>query len=110
MRNLAVMQVEIVGRGVVRLQNCKILRGKMWVRLLAWVNGEKKRQVGIVGVEQVHLAKVLGVVARNGRKQGIELVIGLCKERTVGVREHAGKLAHLLIDRLEVGTLQQDRQ
>ena len=30
----------------------------MLVRLLAWVNGEEKRQVRVVGIEQVHLAKV----------------------------------------------------
>src|SRR5665213_1739915 len=99
------MQVEIVGRGIVRLKDCQILGTKVRIRLLAWVNGEQKRQVGVVGIEQVHLAKILDVVTRNGREQGIELVVSLRKERTVGVRKDTRKLAHLLIDRLEVGAI-----
>ena len=82
----------------------------MWIGLLARVDGEEKGQVGVIGVEQVHLAEVLGVVARNGRKQRIELVVCLGEERTIGVREHPGKLAHLLIDRLEVGAVKHNRQ
>ena len=87
MRYLAGVEVEIVWRGVVRFKDCQILGTKMRVRLLAWVDGEEKRKVGVVGVEQVHLAEVLGIVAGDGRKECIELVIGLGEERTIGVRE-----------------------
>src|SRR5665213_3714750 len=110
MRYLAVVKIEVVRRGIVCLQHRQILRAKMRVRLLAWVDGEEKRQVGIVGIEQIYLAKVLGVVARNGGKQGIELVVCLGKECTIGVRKHPGKLAHLPVDRGEVVAVQHDRK
>ena len=51
----------------------------------AWIVN-RKRQVRVVAVQQVQLAEIVHVVAGNGRKERIELVVGLWEQRAIGVR------------------------
>ena len=67
-RHLAVVEVEVVRRGVVRFQDSQILRPKVRVGLLARMDREQKREIGVIRVEEIHLAEVLGIVAWNNRK------------------------------------------
>jgi hypothetical protein len=46
--NLAVVQVEIVRGLVICFENGKIFRVEMVVSLVAGVNSEKKREIGVV--------------------------------------------------------------
>src|SRR5271154_4317934 len=56
--HIPVMEVQEVRRVMVGLENRKIFLPKMRVARLATVQGEEKREVGIVGVEQVQGAQV----------------------------------------------------
>src|ERR1700739_3702171 len=44
------------------------------------MQGKEKGQIGIVGVEQIEVAKIEGVVARDRRKEGIQKVVTLIVE------------------------------
>jgi hypothetical protein len=48
MGNLAVMQVEIIRGLVVSFENSKIFGVEMVVSLVAGMNSEKKREIGVV--------------------------------------------------------------
>jgi len=52
------MQVKKVGRAVVGFKRGQVLRTEMGIRLLAGQDRKEKGQVGIVCVEQIHLAEV----------------------------------------------------
>src|ERR1700733_6865795 len=56
--NIAGMQVEIVWRTVVGFEHTQVLRAEMRVRLLAGKDRKQKRQIGVVRVQQIQLAKV----------------------------------------------------
>ncbi len=91
--DFAVMQVQIVWRAVVGFEHSQILRSEMRVRLFAGQDREEKRQVGVVGVQQIQLAQIQCVVARHGGEVGVELVVGLGEQIAVGIGEDAGELA-----------------
>ena len=97
MRDLAVMQVQKIWRGIVRLQHRQVLRAKVRVGLLSGQNREQKTQVGVVAVQQIQPAEVHRVVTGNRGKVGIELVVGFRKEIAVRIGEDAGELADQLI-------------
>ena len=58
-------------------QNREILRCQMVVPGLAGKDREQKRQVGVVGIQQIEPAQILSVIAGNDREVGVELVVGL---------------------------------
>jgi hypothetical protein len=62
--------------------------------LLAGKDRKKKRQIGIVRVQQIQLAEVQGIVARHSGEICVQLVIGFRKQIAVCVGEDASKLAH----------------
>ena len=97
MGDLAVMQVQEVRRAVVRFERSKVLRAEMRVRLLARQDRKQKREVGVVRIQQIQLAKIQRVVAGHRGEVGVELVVGLDEEIAVGVGEDAGELAHELV-------------
>ncbi len=76
MRDLAVVQVQEVRRAVVGFEHRQVLRAEMRVRLLARQDRKQKRQVGVVGVQQVQLAEIERIVAGNRGEVGVELVVG----------------------------------
>ena len=71
----------------------QVLRAEMRVRLLAGKDRKEKRQVGIVGVQQIQLAEVQRIVARHGGEVGVELVVGFREQIAVRVGEDASELA-----------------
>ena len=52
-RDFSVMEVQEVRRRIFRLKDSEVLRPEMGVSLFSREDGEKKRQVRIVGIEQV---------------------------------------------------------
>jgi hypothetical protein len=60
---------------VVRLKDSEILLPEMEVARLATVKGEEKREIRIVGVEQIQGTQVEDVVAGNRRKKGVQKVV-----------------------------------
>ena len=108
MRYLAVMQVEVVGRGIVRLHDGQVLGSQMRVVFLALQDGEEKREVGVVAEQHVHLAEVLRVVAGDDGEERIELVVGLGEERAVRVREDGGEVGDLPVDDCLVLAIEND--
>ena len=98
MGNLAVMQVKKVGRAVVGFKRGQVLRTEMRIRLLAGQDRKQKGQVGIVCVQQIQLAEVQRVVARQGGEISVELVVGFREQIAIRIGEDAGKLGHQLIE------------
>src|ERR1700730_6929073 len=96
--NLAVMQVEKVGGTVVGFERGQVFRTEMRVRLFAGQDRKEKRQVGVVRVEQIHLAKVHCIVARHSGEIGVELVVAFREQIAICVGEDCSKLAHESIE------------
>src|SRR6266849_5349375 len=69
--NLAVMQVQEIGRAVVRFEDSQVLGAEMGVRLVAGKDRKEKRQVGVVRVQQIQLAQVERIVTRYGGEIGV---------------------------------------
>src|SRR5271165_6732903 len=95
--NVAGVQVEIVGRAVVGFEHSQILGAEMRVRLLAGKDRKQKRQIGVIRVQQIQLAKVERIVARYGSEIGVELVVSLRKQVAVRVGEDASELGSELL-------------
>src|SRR5271166_3021356 len=96
--NVAGVQVEIVGRAVVGFEHSQIFGAEMRVRLLAGKDRKQKRQIGVIRVQQIQLAKVERIVARHSGEIGVQLVVGFNKQIAVRVGEDASKLGHELIE------------
>src|SRR4051812_26964317 len=75
MGNVAGVQVEEVGRVVVGFDHSQTLRAKKRVRLFASEDREQEGQVRVVGVQQIQLAKVQSIVARDDGKISVQLVV-----------------------------------
>src|SRR5580692_2644332 len=90
--NVAGVQVEIVGRAVVGFEHSQILGAEMRVRLLAGKDRKKKRQVGVICVQQIKFAEVERIVAGHGGEIGVELVVSLRKQIAIRVGEDASEL------------------
>src|ERR1700746_1845956 len=98
MTNVAGMQVEEVGRAVVGFEHSQILGAEMRVCLLDGKDGKQKRQIGVIRVQQIQLAKVQRIVAGHGGEIGVQLVIGFRKQIAVRVGEDASKFRYELIE------------
>src|SRR5271166_4850845 len=90
--NIAGVQVEEVGRAVVGFEHSQVLRAEMHVRLLAGKDRKQKRQIGVIRVQQIQLAKVKRIVAGHGGEVCVELVVGFRKQISIRVGEEAGEL------------------
>src|SRR5882724_12334749 len=98
MSNVAGVQIEEVGRAVVGFDDCQALRAEMRVRLFTGKDRKQKRQVGVIRVQQIQLAKVQRIVARHSGEISVQLVVGFRKQIAVRVGEDASKLGHELIE------------
>src|SRR5580700_6216001 len=94
MCHVAGMEVEKVGCAVVGFEDCQVFRAEMRIRLLAGKDRKQKRQVGVVRVQQIQLAKIERIVARYGGEVGVQLVVGFHKQIAVRLGEDASKLGH----------------
>ena len=99
MCDLTIVKVQEIGRGIVCLKRSEILHTEMRARFLARQNGEEKRNIRVIAVQQIKSAKVLSIVSRHRREVGIQLVVGLGEQIPVEVREDAAELPDQAIDR-----------
>ena len=97
MGNFTVMQVEKVGCAVVGFEHGQVFGAEIGVRLFAGKDRKQKGQVGVVCVQQIQLAEVERIVARDSGEIGVELVVRFHKQITVGVGEDAGELGPELL-------------
>src|SRR5580693_6077478 len=97
MSNIEGVQVEEVGRAVVGFDDCQVLRTEMRVRLLAGKDRKQKRQIGVIRVQQIQLAKVQRIVAGHGGEIGVQLVVGFGKQIAIRVGEEASELGPELL-------------
>src|SRR5216683_2683568 len=91
MGNVAGVQVEEVGRAVVRFDDCQVLRAEMRVCLFTGKDRKQKRQVGVVRVQQIQLAEVERIVARHSGEVSVQLVVGFREQIAVRVGEDASE-------------------
>src|SRR5580692_11583774 len=95
--NVAGMEVEIVGRAVVGFEHSQILGAEMRVCLLTGKDGKQKRQIGVIRVQQIQLAKVQRIVTGHGGEIGVQLVVGFRKKIAIRVGEEASELGPELL-------------
>src|SRR5437667_9832734 len=88
------MEVQEVRRIVVGFENCEIFLPQVPILRLATVEGEKKREVGIVGVEEIHRTEVESGAAGDRRQECVKEIVFLFVELRVMNTE----------DLVEVGT------
>ena len=70
---------------------------------------KRKRQVGIVSVEQIQLAKIQRIVAGHRCEIGIELVVGLGEQIAIRIGEDAGEFSDQPVDLCLVAIVDNDR-
>ena len=75
MCNFTVMQVQKVRRVIVGFERGKVLGTEMCIRLLSRQDREKKRQVGVVRIQQVQPAQIQSIIAGNRGEVSIELIV-----------------------------------
>src|SRR6202040_2950310 len=61
----------------------QVFRVQMRIMSLPGVQGEKERQIGVIGVQQPEPAKVESAVSRNDREKSVEQVITLLHHHSV---------------------------
>ena len=71
MGHIAVVEIQVVGRVVICLQDGEIFLSEMEVARLATVKGEEEREIRVIGVEQIQGTQVEDVVARNRREKSV---------------------------------------
>ena len=82
------MQVEVVRRLVLGLQDRQGLRVQVRTARLAGVQGEEEAQVGIVRFEQRQTTEVVRTVAGDDGEPGVQEVVRLVDERAVMAGQH----------------------
>src|SRR3984885_1572388 len=97
MCNVAGVQVEKVGGAVVGFDDCQVFRAEMRVRLFTGKDRKQKRQVGVIRVQQIQLAKVQRIAAWHGGEIGVQLVVRFRKQIAVRVGEEASELGPELL-------------
>ncbi len=83
MRRVLAMQIEVVGSAVIRFKDGQVLLFQVVVPLVAGMESEKQREVGVVGIQDEQRTKIEGIVAGHGREVGIEQVVFLFVELCV---------------------------
>src|ERR1700751_6136599 len=82
----------------------------MRVCLLAGKDRKQKRQIGVIRVQQIQLAKVQRIVAGQGGEIGVQLVVGFYKQIAVRVGEDASKFRYELIEFRSCPVIQDNRE
>src|ERR1700722_7969098 len=70
-RHVAVVEIQKIRRVVIGLEDREIFLPEMLIARLATVKGEEKREVRVVGVEQVQRTQVEDVVTWNRGEKGV---------------------------------------
>src|SRR6202040_4088347 len=95
--DVAGMEVEIVGRAVVGFEHSQIFGAEMRVCLLTGKDRKQKRQIAVIRIQQIQLAKVQRIVAGHGGEIGVQLVVGFRKKIAIRVGEEASELGPELL-------------
>jgi len=77
MSHVPVVQVEEVGRVMVRFKDRKVFLVEMVILVLSTMQGEQKRIIRIIRVQKVHRTEIEDVIAGNGCEERIEKVVFL---------------------------------
>src|ERR1700756_4927036 len=104
------MKIQEVRGVVVGLQDREILLPEMAVSRLATVKGEKKREIRVVGVEQVQGTQVVSVVAGNRSEEGVQQVVSFLVKLGIVNAEHFVELGARPVDLGEVEVVDHDRE
>src|SRR6185437_1908240 len=86
--HIVVMEVQKVWGVMVGLQNLEVFLPELLVTRLATMEGEQKRKIGVIGVQQIQVAKVGSIVARNRCEEGMQEVVFLFVKLRVVDAEH----------------------
>src|SRR5882724_11570140 len=110
MSDVAVVEIQEVGRTVIRFEHCQIFLSELAVPGITGVQGEKKRQVGVVGVQQIQVPEVEGVVSRDRGEKGIQQVVALSIELGVMHAKDFVELRRCQFDCGEIAVVEDDRK
>src|ERR1700690_4032443 len=95
---------------VVRLQDREILLPEMAIPRLATVKGEEKREIRIVGVEQIQGAQVEGMVAGNGGEKSVQQIVFFFVQLGVVNAEHFVEVGARAVHLGEIEVINNDGQ
>src|SRR5208282_1479613 len=96
--DIAVVEIQKVGGVVVGLKDREILLPEMGIARLATVKGEEKREIRIVGVQQIQGTQVVSVVAGNRREKSIQQVVFFFIELGIVNAEHLIEVGGCSVD------------
>ena len=65
MRDLAIVEVQVVRSAVIRLHNGQVLRTKVLIAGLAGQDREQERQVGVIGIQKQEPSGIAGRYERR---------------------------------------------
>ena len=108
--HIAVMKIQEVRRVMVGFENGEIFLPEMRVARLAAVQGKEKREIGIVGVEQIQGTQIEGVVARNRGEKRIQKVVFFFIELRIMDAEHLVKIRARAVHFGQVQVIDDDGQ
>src|SRR5580692_5996131 len=92
MGHVSVVQVEEVGRVMIRFKDRKVFLVEMAILVVSTMQGEEKRIIRIVRVQKVHRTEIEDVIAGNGCEERIEKVVFLLVELRVVNTEYLVEL------------------
>src|SRR5882762_2556612 len=110
MRDVPVVEIEKVRCAVVRFEHGQILLPELAVPGITRMEGEEKGKIGVVGVEQVEVAEVKGVVSRNRSEKGVEQVVAFFIELRIMHAEDFVELRGCSFDRGEIAVVEDHGQ
>ena len=77
MGHVPVVEVEEIGRVMVRFKDRKVFLVEMSILVLSTMQGEQERIIRLIRVQKVHRAEIEDVVAGNGSEERIQKVVFL---------------------------------
>src|SRR5579872_2271356 len=80
---ILLVEVQVVGRGLVGFKNREILAAEVAIRWIAGAHGKQQRQVGIVSIQDVKPPQIERGVAGDGGKECVQEVVALLQQTTV---------------------------
>src|ERR1700687_4603461 len=104
------MEVQEVGRVMVRFEDREIFLTEMVFLLFATVQGEQKRIIRVIGVEEVNGAEVEGVVAGEGREKRIQKIVLLLVQLCIVNAEYLVELGACSIHFRQVEVIDNNRE
>jgi hypothetical protein len=92
MGHVPMVQVEEVGRVMIRFKDRKVFLVEVAILVLSTMKGEQKRIIRIIRVQKVHRTEIEDVIAWNGCEERVEKVVFLFVELRVMNAEYLVEL------------------